>query len=91
VADVRERGTNFSSESFDSSYEESAIDLADDGTNGTALGTIASSTVDDVFVPFVGRIVGGVDFSILFLSNRADAAAPSLVAARSGVAAPSRA
>jgi large conductance mechanosensitive channel len=83
VADVRERGTTTASESFDSSFDGSVFDLANDGTNGTAFGTIAPSPVDDESAPLNGRVVGGLDFSNHFLvfSNRADAAAPSLVAA----------
>ena len=94
MADVRERGTTAASESCDSSFDGSVFDLANDGTNGTAFGTIAPSTVDDESAPLSGRVVGEFDFSnqLPVFSNRADAAAPSLVAAKdAGVAAPSRA
>ena len=83
MADVRERGTTAASESSDSSLDGSFFVLANDGANGTAFGTIAPSTVDDESAPLTGRVVGEFDFSNLspVLSNRADAAAPSLVAA----------
>jgi large conductance mechanosensitive channel len=44
-----------------------AIDLAIGVVLGAAFGGIVKSLVDDVIMPPVGKIVGGVDFSNLFL------------------------
>ena len=51
---------------------------------GAAFGTIVSSIVDDIFMPLIGLVLGGVDFSNLFLvlSNPADVPVPSLAAAK---------
>ncbi|KFC68101.1 Large-conductance mechanosensitive channel [Devosia sp. LC5] len=65
------------------------IDLAIGVIIGAAFGAIVSSLVDDVFMPLIGLIIGGVDFSNLFivLSNPGDVAVPSLAAAKAaGVA-----
>ncbi len=65
------------------------IDLAIGVIIGVAFGAIVSSLVDDVFMPIIGLIIGGVDFSNLFivLSNPAGVPVPSLVAANeAGVA-----
>ncbi|MDP1730998.1 MAG: large conductance mechanosensitive channel protein MscL [Devosia sp.] len=65
------------------------IDLAIGVIIGAAFGAIVSSIVDDVFMPLIGLIIGGIDFSNLFivLSNPAGAPTPSLVAAKeAGVA-----
>jgi large conductance mechanosensitive channel len=43
------------------------IDLAIGVIIGAAFGAIVSSLVDDVFMPIIGLIIGGVDFSNLFL------------------------
>ncbi len=58
-------------------------------TNGAAFGAIASSLVDDVFMPVIGLILGQTDFSKLFvvLSNPNNVPVPSLAAAEAaGVA-----
>ena len=65
------------------------IDLAIGVIIGAAFGAIVSSIVDDVFMPIIGLIIGGIDFSNLFivLSNPNDVAVPSLAAAKeAGVA-----
>lgn len=54
------------------------VDMAVGIIIGGAFGTIAKSLVDDVIMPFVGLLLGGVDFSDLFLvlQEGAEAAAP---------------
>ena len=60
------------------------IDMAVGIIIGGAFGTIVSSLVDDLFMPVIGLILGGVDFSNLFigLSNTTGVAVPSLAAAQ---------
>lgn len=65
------------------------IDLAIGVIIGAAFGAIVSSLVDDVFMPVIGLIIGGIDFSNLFivLNNPDGVAVPSLAAAKAaGVA-----
>lgn len=65
------------------------IDLAIGVIIGAAFGAIVSSLVDDVFMPIIGLIIGGIDFSNLFivLSNPDNVPVPSVAAARdAGVA-----
>lgn len=65
------------------------IDLAIGVIIGAAFGSIVSSLVDDIFMPLIGLIIGGVDFSNLFivLSNPDGVSVPSLAAAQAaGVA-----
>lgn len=59
------------------------VDLAIGVIIGAAFGAIVSSLVDDVFMPIIGLIIGGVDFSNLFivLSNPGDAVIASLAQA----------
>ena len=54
------------------------VDMAVGIIIGGAFGTIAKSLVDDVLMPPVGMLLGGVDFANLFvvLQEGADAAAP---------------
>lgn len=54
------------------------VDMAVGIIIGGAFGTIAKSLVDDVLMPFVGLLLGGVDFSDLFLvlQDGAEVAAP---------------
>lgn len=60
------------------------IDLAIGVIIGAAFGAIVSSIVDDIFMPLIGLIIGGIDFSNLFvvLSNPDNIAVPSLAAAK---------
>ena len=65
------------------------VDLAIGVIIGAAFGAIVSSIVDDVFMPIIGLIIGGVDFSNLFivLSNPENLPVPSVaVAKETGVA-----
>ena len=60
------------------------IDLAIGVIIGAAFGAIVSSLVDDVFMPVIGLILNGVDFSNLFvvLSNPKNIPVTSLAAAK---------
>ncbi|WDR02625.1 large conductance mechanosensitive channel protein MscL [Devosia algicola] len=60
------------------------VDLAIGVIIGAAFGAIVSSLVDDVFMPVIGLILGGIDFSNLFivLKNPENIAVPSLAAAQ---------
>ena len=65
------------------------IDLAIGVIIGAAFGAIVSSIVDDVFMPIIGLIIGGIDFSNLFivLSNPGNVVVNSVAAAKdAGVA-----
>lgn len=65
------------------------IDLAIGVIIGAAFGAIVSSIVDDIFMPLIGLLIGGIDFSNLFvvLSNPENVAVPSIAAAKAaGVA-----
>jgi len=65
------------------------IDLAIGVIIGAAFGAIVSSMVDDIFMPIIGLIIGGIDFSNLFivLNNPGNVPTPSLAVARAaGVA-----
>ena len=57
------------------------IDLAVGVIIGAAFGTIVKSLVDDVLMPPIGLLVGGLDFSNLFISL-SGAPYPSLAAAK---------
>lgn len=50
------------------------VDLAIGVIIGAAFGAIVSSLVDDVFMPVIGLILGGVDFSNLFIVLKDEAA-----------------
>lgn len=60
------------------------VDMAVGIIIGGAFGTIVSSLVDDIFMPIIGLVLGGVDFSNLFivLSNPEGVAVPSLAVAQ---------
>jgi len=62
------------------------IDLAVGIVIGAAFGTVVKSFVDDILMPPIGRVMGGVDFKDLFLSLDGRAF-PSLEAARAAGAA----
>lgn len=44
------------------------IDLAVGIVIGAAFGTVVSSFVDDILMPPIGRVIGGVDFSKLYIN-----------------------
>ena len=80
---------SFIKEFRDFAVKGNMIDLAIGVIIGAAFGTIVSSLVDDVFMPIIGLIIGGIDFSNLFivLKNPDNVPVPSLQAAKdAGVA-----
>jgi large conductance mechanosensitive channel len=61
------------------------LDMAVGIIIGAAFGTVVKSMVDDVIMPPIGMLLGGVDFTDLFLTLQAGAVAgpyPTLEAAR---------
>jgi large conductance mechanosensitive channel len=64
----------------------SVIDLAVGVIMGAAFGKIVSSLVEDVIMPPIGRLLGHVDFSGLFI-NLSDKSYESLAAAKAAGAA----
>ncbi|MDF2980748.1 MAG: mscL [Devosia sp.] len=73
----------------DFALKGNVIDLAIGVIIGAAFGAIVSSIVDDLFMPIIGLILNGIDFSNLFLviSNPNNVPVPSVAAARAaGVA-----
>ena len=68
-----------------SEYKEFAmkgnlVDLAVGFILGGAFGTMVSSLVDDIFMPVIGKITGGIDFSNMFV-NLGDGEFATLAAA----------
>ena len=59
-----------------------AIDLTVGIIIGAAFGKIVSSLVADIVMPPIGLLLGGVDFSNLFVTLRGEGAYPSLAAAK---------
>ena len=73
----------------DFALKGNVMDLAIGVIIGAAFGAIVSSVVDDLFMPIVGLILNGIDFSNLFIviSNPNNIAVPSVAAAKAaGVA-----
>ena len=64
----------------------SVVDLAVGVIIGAAFGKIITSAVDDVIMPPIGRLLGKVDFSNLFI-NLSDKSYDSLAAAKAAGAA----
>lgn len=63
-----------------------AVDLAVGVVIGAAFGSIVTSVVNDVFMPVVGKLTGGADFSNYFVTL-GDGTFPTLKAAKdAGVA-----
>jgi large conductance mechanosensitive channel len=62
-------------------FKGNAFDLAIGVIMGGAFGKIVSSMVDDLIMPIVGRLSGGVDFSNMFV-QLAGAPATTLAAAK---------
>ncbi|MCB2065977.1 MAG: large conductance mechanosensitive channel protein MscL [Erythrobacter sp.] len=61
------------------------LDLAVAVLIGAAFGTIVSSLTDDIIMPVLGRVIGNVDFSNLYVVLSGDVAdGASLAAAREG-------
>jgi len=59
----------------------SVVDLAVGVIIGASFGTIVKSLVDDILMPPIGLLIGGLDFSNLFISL-SGAQYPSLAAAK---------
>ncbi len=73
----------------DFALKGNVIDLAIGVIIGAAFGAIVSSIVDDLFMPVIGLILSGIDFSNLFivLNNPNEVPVPSVAAAKAaGVA-----
>jgi len=73
----------------DFALKGNVIDLAIGVIIGAAFGAIVSSIVDDIFMPIIGLILSGIDFSNLFvvISNPNNIPVPSVAAAKAaGVA-----
>lgn len=58
------------------------VDLAVAVIIGAAFGKIVESVVSDLFMPVVGAILGGLDFSNYFVPLSSAVSAPSLVEAK---------
>ena len=52
----------------DFALKGNVIDLAIGVIIGAAFGAIVSSVVDDIFMPIIGLILAGIDFSNLFIA-----------------------
>ena len=63
-------------------FKGNAFDLAIGVIIGAAFGKIVSSVVDDIIMPIIGRLTGGMDFNNYFLGLNANVTATSLAAAR---------
>ena len=73
----------------DFALKGNVLDLAIGVIIGAAFGAIVSSVVDDIFMPIIGLILNGIDFSNLFfvISNPNNVPVPSVAAAKAaGVA-----
>lgn len=63
-------------------FKGNAFDLAVGVIIGAAFGKIVSSIVDDLIMPIIGAIFGGLDFSNYFFGLSSAVNAPTLAAAR---------
>lgn len=63
------------------------VDMAVGIVIGAAFGTIVSSFVNDIIMPIVGVLTGGVDFSDIFITLSGGGPYPSLAAAQEAGAA----
>ncbi len=66
----------------DFAMKGNVVDLAVGVIIGAAFGTIVSSLVDDMIMPIVGAVTGGLDFSNYFLPLSNAVTATTLEAAR---------
>ncbi|WP_137389172.1 large conductance mechanosensitive channel protein MscL [Rhodoligotrophos defluvii] len=63
------------------------VDMAVGIIIGASFTTIVKSLVDDIFMPIVGALTGGIDFSNIFIQLTGDTPYPTLAAAKqAGVA-----
>ena len=70
---------SFASEFREFAIKGNVIDLAVGVIIGGAFGKIVGSAIDDLIMPLVGRLIGNVDFSNLFVAL---AAVPGVLCAR---------
>ncbi|WP_119271743.1 large conductance mechanosensitive channel protein MscL [Taklimakanibacter deserti] len=63
-------------------FKGNAFDLAIGVIIGAAFGKIVSSIVDDLIMPIIGAIFGGLDFNNYFFGLSSAVTAPTLTAAR---------
>ena len=63
-------------------FKGNAFDLAIGVIIGAAFGKIVSSLVDDIIMPIIGRLTGGLDFNNYFLGLNSNVTATNLTAAR---------
>ena len=66
----------------DFAIKGNAFDLAVGVIIGAAFGNIVTSLVGDVFMPIIGAVTGGLDFSNYFISLSSKVSADSLVEAK---------
>ena len=63
-------------------FKGNAFDLAVGVIIGTAFGKIVASMVDDLIMPIIGVLFGGLDFNNYFFGLSSDVTAPTLEAAK---------
>lgn len=63
-------------------FKGNAFDLAVGVIIGSAFGKIVDSMVNDLVMPIIGAITGGLDFSNYFVGLSSNVTAPTLAAAR---------
>jgi large conductance mechanosensitive channel len=68
----KEKTVSLASEFKEFAMKGNVIDLAVGVIIGTAFGKIVSSLVGDVFMPALGKIIGGINFSDLAVNLGAD-------------------
>lgn len=64
----RLKGSSMFKEFRDFAIKGNMIDLAIGVIIGAAFGAIVSSIVDDIFMPLIGIVIGGIDFSSIVLT-----------------------
>lgn len=62
---IKKKGVNFITEFTEFIKRGNVIDLAVGVIIGSAFGKIVTSLVDDVLMPVIGVVIGGIDFSEL--------------------------
>lgn len=72
---------SFASEFKEFAVKGSVVDLAVGVVIGAAFGKIVTSFVNDILMPPIGKLVGGLDFSDLFI-NLSDVPVDSLAEAK---------
>lgn len=61
--EIAKKGGKFVNEFKDFIAKGNVLDLAVGVVIGSAFGKIVSSIVDDIFMPIVGALIGGIDFT----------------------------